>query len=149
MIPRGVIIGITVGVVAAAIFGVFALTINSQRQQLVFVEGHSLSIITEKMDFSLGENIQIKIINTGTTPLVFSDASYGLQIVGLDGRILYSPIAAQVISTLEPKEEQTFVWDQIKNDGEQVIEGRYKIVSTANYDEGKNIKKSITVNILK
>ena len=149
MIPRGVIIGITIGVVAAAIFGVFALTINSQRQQLVFVEGHSLSIITEKMDFNLGENIQIKIINTGTTPLVFSDASYGLQIVGLDGRILYSPIAAQVISTLEPKEEQTFVWDQIKNDGEQVIEGRYKIVSTANYDEGKNIKKSITVNILK
>jgi len=149
MIPRGVIIGITVGVVAAAIFGVFALTINSQRQQLVFVEGPSLSIITEKMDFSLGENIQIKIINTGTTPLVFSDASYGLQIVGLDGRILYSPIASQVISTLEPKEEQTFVWDQIKNDGEQVIEGRYKIVSTANYDEGKTIKKSITVNILK
>jgi hypothetical protein len=149
MIPRGVIIGITVGVVAAAIFGVFALTINSQRQQLVFVEGHSLSIITEKMDFSLGENIQIKIINTGTTPLVFSDTSYGLQIVGLDGRILYSPIAAQVISTLEPKEERTFVWDQIKNDGEKVIEGRYKIVSTANYDEGKTIKKSITVNILK
>ena len=149
MIPRGVIIGITVGVVAAAIFGIFALTINSQRQQLVFVEGHSLSIMTEKMDFSLGENIQIKIINTGTTPLVFSDASYGLQIVGLDGRILYSPIAAQVISTLEPKEEQTFVWDQTKNDGEKVIEGRYKIVSTANYDEGKTIKKSITVNILK
>ena len=149
MIPRGVIIGITIGVVAAVIFGIFALTINSQRQQLVFVEGHSLSIITEKMDFSLGENIQIKIINTGTTPLVFSDASYGLQIVGLDGRILYSPIAAQVISTLEPKEEQTFVWDQTKNDGEQVIEGRYKIVSTANYDEGKTIKKSITVNILK
>ena len=149
MIPRGVIIGITIGVVAAAIFGIFALTINSQRQQLVFVEGHSLSIITEKMDFSLGENIQIKIINTGTTPLVFSDASYGLQIVGLDGRILYSPIAAQVISTLEPKEERTFVWDQTKNDGGQVIEGRYKIVSTANYDEGKTIKKSITVNILK
>ena len=149
MIPRGVIIGITIGVVAAVIFGIFALTINSQRQQLVFVEGHSLSIMTEKMDFSLGENIQIKIINTGTTPLVFSDASYGLQIVGLDGRILYSPIAAQVISTLEPKEEQTFVWDQTRNDGEQVIEGRYKIISTANYDEGKTIKKSITINILK
>ncbi|MEX0657483.1 MAG: hypothetical protein WD154_08080 [Nitrosopumilaceae archaeon] len=97
----------------------------------------------------MGENIQIKIINTGTTPLVFSDASYGLQIVGLDGRTLYSPIAAQVVSALEPKEEQTFVWDQIKNDGEQVIEGRYKIVSTANYDEGKTIKKSITINILK
>ena len=81
MIPRGLIIGITIGVIAAAIFGIFALTINNQRQQLVFVEGPSLSIITEKTDFSLGENIQIKIINTGTTPLVFSDASYGLQIV--------------------------------------------------------------------
>ncbi|MGI0003144.1 MAG: hypothetical protein ACRD91_02855 [Nitrosopumilaceae archaeon] len=149
MVPKGLVIGITVGVIAATIFGVFALTINNQRQQLVFVEGHSLSIITEKMDFSLGENIQITIINTGTTPLVFPDASYGLQIVGLDGRMLYSPIAAQVVSTLEPREERTFVWDQIKNDGGQVIEGRYKIVSTANYDEGKTIKKSITINILK
>ena len=148
MIPRGLIIGITIGVIAAAIFGIFALIINNQRLQLVFVEGPSLSIITEKTDFSLGENIQIKIINTGTTPLVFSDASYGLQIVGLDGRILYSPFVAQVISTLEPKEEQTFVWNQIKNDGEQALEGRYKIISTANY-EGKIIKKSITINILK
>ena len=130
------------------LFRSFALTINNQRLQLVFVEGPSLSIITEKIDFSLGENIQIKIINTGTTPLVFSDASYGLQIVGLDGRILYSPLVAQVISTLEPKEEQTIVWNQIKNDGEQALEGRYKIISTTNY-EGKIIKKSITINILK
>jgi len=148
MVPKGLVIGITVGVVAATIFGALALTISSQRQQLVFVEGHSLSIITEKMDFSLGENIQITIINTGSKSLTFSDASYGLQVVGLDGRILYSPIAAQVVSILEPKEERTFVWDQIKNDGGQVIEGRYKIVSTASYD-GKSIKKSITVNILK
>jgi len=148
MVPRGLVIGITVGVIAATIFGVVALNISSQRQQLVFVEGPSLSIITEKMDFSLGEKIQITIINTGNTLLTFSDASYGLQVVGLDGRILYSPIAAQVISTLEPKEEQTFVWDQTKNDGEQVIEGRYKIVSNAS-SEGKTIKKSITVNIFK
>jgi len=148
MVPKGLVIGITVGVVAATIFGALALTISNQRQQLVFVEGASLSIITEKMDFSLGENIQITIINTGSKSLTFSDASYGLQVVGLDGRILYSPIAAQVVSILEPKEERTFVWDQIKNDGGQVIEGRYKIVSTASYD-GKSIKKSITVNILK
>jgi len=149
MIPRGILIGIAVGVAAAAIFGVLALTINNQKQQLVFVEGPSLSIITEKIDFILGENIPITIINTGTTSLVFSDTSYGLQIVGLDGRILYSPTAAQVVSTLEPKEEHTFVWDQIKNDGGQVIEGRYKIVSTANYEDGKTITKSVTINILK
>ncbi|HXV51576.1 MAG TPA: hypothetical protein VD689_05555 [Nitrosopumilaceae archaeon] len=148
MVPKGLVIGITVGVVAATIFGALALTISSQRQQLVFVEGPSLSIITEKMDFSLGENIQITIINTGSKPLTFSDASYGLQVVGLDGRILYSPIAAQVVSILEPKEERTFVWDQIKNDGGQVIEGRYKIISSANYED-KTIKKSITINILK
>jgi hypothetical protein len=148
MIPRGLIIGITVGVMAATIFGIFALAISNQRQQLDFVEGPSLSIITEKMDFSLDEDIKITIINTGSRPLVFSDASYGLQVVGLDGRVLYSPIAAQVVSTLEPKEERTFVWDQTKDDGEQIIEGRYKIVSSTDY-EGKTIKKSITVNILK
>ena len=81
-------------------------------------------------------------------PLTFSDASYGLRITGLDGIEMYSQIAAQVISVLEPKEEITFVWDQIKNDNEEALEGTYKIISSAEYDN-KTVKKSITINIQK
>ena len=148
MIPRGLILGIIVGVVAGAILGIFFVDLKNPNE-LNFVEGTSLTILTEKTDFEKGEKIQIKIINSGTVPISFSDASYGLIIRGLDGTILYSPISAQVISILEPKEEKIFEWDQIKNDGDLVLHGTYKITSSGLTIGEKTVKKSITINIFK
>lgn len=148
MIPRGLIFAIGVGVLAGAIFGIVFVT-QKNTIQLEFVEGPSISIVTEKLDFQRGENIEIKIINSGTVPLIFSDSSYGLKITGLDGRILYDPVSIQVISTLEPKEEKSFVWDQIKNDGDAILYGTYKISSEGIDDSKNKIKKSITITILK
>ena len=147
MFPRGLIIAVVIGIIAGAIVGVFLVT-QKNGEQLEFVQGPSLSIVTEKIDFERGEQISIKIINSGTAPLTFSDASYGIKITGLDGRVLFSPVSAQVISTLEPNEEISFVWDQIKNDGDQAVAGTYKIISNA-LDGEKKIKKSITINIHK
>jgi hypothetical protein len=146
MVPRGLILAVIIGMIAGAIVGVFLVT-QKNEEQLQFIEGHSLSIVTEKIDFEVGEEIKIKIINSGTQPLIFSDASYGLTITGLDGRVLYSPAATQVISILEPKEEKILVWDQNKNDGEPATVGTYKITSHT-IDE-QNVKKSITINIHK
>ena len=112
MLPRSLIIAILIGVLAGGIFGAFFINLQDFNH-LEFVDGPSLSIITLKTDYELGEEIEIRIINSGTQVLTFSDASYGLKITGLDGRELYSPISAQVISKLEPKQEMTFVWDQI------------------------------------
>jgi len=148
MIPLGLIIGIIVGVAAGGIFGVLTIAIDDD-EQLKFVIGPSLSIVTEKTDFKLGEEISIKVINSGTVPLNFSDASYGLKIINLDGWNIYSPISAQVISTLEPTQEVSFVWDQIKNNGEPLLEGLYKIETETKDDRGKTVKKTITINILK
>ena len=148
MIPRGLVIAISIGVVAGAIFGVFFMKFD-KGNELSFVDGNSLSIITEKTDFKKGETIEIKIINSGTIPISFSDASYGLEIKGLDGRVLYSPVASQVVSTLNPNDQVAFKWDQIKNDGNPALEGTYKI-SSAGFTIGeKTIKKSITIHILK
>ena len=147
MIPLGLIIGIIVGVTAGAIFGVFTISIDDE--QLKFVLGPSLSIVTEKTDFKIGEEISIKVINSGTVPLSFSDASFGLKIINLDGWNIYSPISAQVTSTLEPTQEVSFVWDQIKNNGEPLLEGLYKIETETKDDQGKTVKKTITINILK
>ena len=147
MFPRGLILAVVIGIIAGAIVGVFLIS-QKNGEQLEFVEGPSISIVTEKTDFEQGEKISIKIINSGTTPLIFSDASYGLKITGLDGRVLFSPASAQVISTLEPKEEISFVWDQIKNDDDQAAAGTYKIISNG-LDGEKTIKKSITINIYK
>ena len=136
----------SVGVVAGAILGVIFVDFKNPNE-LNFLQGPSLSILTEKTDFKKGETITIRIINSGSVPLTFSDASYGLKISGLDGTLLYSPISAQVISVLEPKEEKSFEWDQIKNDGDSMLEGTYKISSRGMDNLEKTIKKSITINI--
>jgi hypothetical protein len=149
LIPKGAIICIVLGVVGSGIVGVFFVSVVNHAPTLVYVEGSSLSVITEKTNFLLGETVVIRIVNSGTTPLTFSDTSYGLKIKQLDGIVLYTPASAQVISVLQPKEEKKFVWDETKTDGTKVIEGRYKIVSKTDSISGKVIEKSITINIVK
>ena len=147
-VPRGLIIAILVGMLAGLILGFFVIA-QSNYEQLVFQEGYSISIVTEKIDFELGETVSIKIVNSGTMPLTFSDSSYGLKITGLDGILYYTPIAAQVISTLEPMDEKMFVWDQKKMDGSDSLEGRYKIIVEGFDHENNKVKKSIVINLLK
>ena len=147
-VPRGLIIAILVGMLAGLVLGFFVIT-QFNHEQLVFQEGYSISIVTEKIDFELGETVSIKIVNSGTMPLTFSDSSYGLKITGLDGILYYTPIAAQVISTLEPMDEKIFVWDQKKMDGSASLEGRYKIIVEGFDHENNKVKKSIVINLLK
>jgi len=147
-VPRGLVIAILIGMLAGLIFGVFE-NFQYNHEQLVFQEGPSISIVTEKIDFELGEQIHIKIVNSGTIPLTFPDASYGLKVTGLDGVLFYTPMAAQVISTLEPKEEKTFVWNQKRIDGSDSLEGIYKIVVEGFDHENNKVKKSIVINLLK
>jgi hypothetical protein len=79
-----------IGVVAGLLFGLYLIDVKNT-SQLVFVDGPSISIVTEKFDFKKGEEIKIRIINSGTVPLTFSDSSYGLRITGLSGMLMYSP----------------------------------------------------------
>jgi len=147
-VPRGLVIAILIGMLAGLTLGFFVYY-QSNHEQLVFQEGPSISILTEKIDFELGEHIYIKIVNSGTISLTFSDASYGLKVTGLDGVLYYTPMAAQVISTLEPKEEKTFVWNQNRMDGSDSLEGIYKIVVEGFDHENNKVKKSIVINLLK
>ena len=147
-VPRGLLIAILIGMVSGLVVGVFE-NFQYNHEQLVFQEGYSISIVTEKIDFELGEQIHIKIVNSGTIPLTFPDASYGLKVTGLDGVLFYTPMAAQVISTLEPKEEKTFVWNQKRMDGSDLLEGFYKIVVEGFDHENNKVKKSIVINLLK
>lgn len=137
-----------VGVLAGFVFG-FYLHDLKNTNQLVFVDGSSISIVTEKSDFKKGEEIKITVVNSGTTPLIFSDTSYGLKISGLFGIMMYSPPTFQVITTLKPREEIVFTWDQMKNDNTPVLEGLYKISSDGIDSMGNKVEKSITINIWK
>lgn len=149
MIPKGATICFVIGVVGAGVLGTYLSEISNQIPTLVYKNGPSLTIIPEKINYHLGEPVHIRIINSGTVPLSFSDSSYGLRILGLDGTIIYSPVSAQVISNLNPKEEKMFVWDQTKTDGSKIFEGRYKIVSSTSLDASNLLKGSVTINIMK
>jgi len=148
LLAKSLVIFIGVGVLAGFTFGFYLLDMKNTNQ-LVFVDGSSLSIVTEKSDFKKGEKIKIIIINSGTIPLTFSDTSYGLKISGLFGIMMYSPPASQIITTLKPSEEIEFIWDQMKNDNAPVLEGLYKISSNGIDSMGNNVEKSITINIWK
>ena len=140
-----------VGVIAGLVFGLYLLDVKNTNQ-LVFVEGPSLSIVTEKFDFKRGEEITISVINSGTIPLTFSDSSYGMRITGLSGMLMYSPESENSDSKnylLQPKEKIEFMWDQIKNDGDPVIEGLYKIHFKGFDPDANKIEKSTTITIWK
>ncbi len=132
----------------AGMLGLYLSEISNQLPILVYQNGPSLTVIPQKINYHLGEPVHIRIINSGTTPLTFSDSSYGLRILALDGTIIYSPVSAQVISTLNPKEEKTFDWNQTKTDGTKIFEGRYQIISSTYPFVGNVLTKSFTINIV-
>jgi len=148
LLAKSLIVFVGIGIIAGFVFGIYLIDFKNTTQ-LVFVEGSSVSVVTEKFDFKQDELIQIKIVNSGTTELTFSDSSYGLKITGLSGILMYSPISNSVMSTLDPGDDIIFSWDQIKNDGDAVLEGVYKISVKGMDVEGNNVEKSTTVTIWK
>jgi len=149
---KTLIIFTAVGLIVGLVFGLYLIDVKNTNQ-LVFVDGPSISIVTEKFDFKKGEEIKILIINSGTVPLTFTDSTYGLRITGLSGMLMYSPDNFQESNlesySLAPKEEVEFVWDQIKNDGDSTLEGLYKISSKGFNPDDKKVEKSTTITIWK
>lgn len=150
MLAKSLVLFIGIGVVAGLGFGVYLIDFKNT-SQLVFVEGSSVSIVTEKSDFKKGEAVLVRIINSGTVPLSFPDSSYGLRITGLSGILMFSPAVSENhgTSNLEPGDEVSFSWNQIKNDGDTSLEGLYKISVKGIDDQGNNVEKSITITIWK
>ena len=148
MLAKSLIIFVGIGVFAGLGYGIFLMDVKNT-SQLIYVEGSSLSIVTEKFDFKKGEDIQIRIVNSGTTQLNFTDTSYGLRITGLSGILMYSPSSAPSVSILDPGQEVIFLWDQKKNDGDGALEGLYKISVKGTDPQGMSIEKSTTVTIWK
>ena len=148
LLAKSLVLFIGIGVIAGLGFGIYLMDVKNT-SQLVFVDGPSVSVVTEKSDFKKGEEITVRVVNSGTVPLTFSDASYGLRITGLSGILMYSPVSAQVVSHLDPGDEVEFSWNQIKNDGDTALEGLYKISVKGTDDMGKSVEKSTTITIWK
>ncbi len=148
MLAKSLVIFIGIGLISGLAIGVYLIDVKNT-SQLVFVDGLSVSIVTEKFDFKRGEEIKIQIVNSGTVPLIFPDVSSGLKITGLFGILIYSPTAPQVLSPLEPGDEMVLFWDQVKNDGDLALEGLYKISVMGTDKLGNQVEKSTIVTIWK
>lgn len=148
MFVKSLVIFVVVGIAAGLAFGIYLIDIR-HAGQLVFVEGPSLSVVTEKSDFKKGEQVKIRIVNSGTVPLKFADESYGLHITGLSGVLMYAPQGLDMELYLDPRQEVEFVWSQIKNDGSQALEGLYKIHSRGQDPQGEKVERSTTITIWK
>ena len=64
----------------------------------------------------------------------------------MDGIVVFRPLSSQVVSTLNSHDEVEFSWNQLKNNGEQILEGSYKIMSVG-FDDNKNIMTFSLVTI--
>ncbi|MGY5150086.1 MAG: hypothetical protein ACW9W3_08470 [Candidatus Nitrosopumilus sp. bin_68KS] len=148
MLAKSLVIFIAIGVVSGFAYGVYLMDVKTTHQ-LEYVDGPSISLVTEKFDFKKGEEIKVRIVNSGTTPIIFSDTSYGLRITGLSGILMYTPVSLQVVSNLAPGDEIELFWDQIKNDGDTALEGLYKISAKGLDEKGNPVEKSTTVTIWK
>jgi hypothetical protein len=145
MIPKGLFIAVVVGVSAGLALGLY-LEKTHNDNTIQFVEGPSLTIITEKSNYALAEPVKIEIINTGTVDAIFSSAEPSLRVRALDGTEFYSTYSDG--AKLAPQEKLTITWNQQKNDNSNVLEGRYVIESFA-FDRNTKIGDSVTVNILR
>lgn len=156
-------------------FGVYLYDLKNPNE-LVFIDGPSLSILTDKTVYKQGDDtVQIRIVNTGTVPLVFSDASFGFKITGLAGFVIYGAsdnssdsitagtihstdildtdtqnaldaATGNAVQTLEPGQQVTFTWDLLKTDKTPVLAGVYKLHTfTA---DSTPITASITVTVV-
>ena len=143
------VIFVGIGILSGLLFGIYLIDVKNT-SQLVYVEGPGISIVTEKTDFKRGEEIKIRIVNSGTVPLTY-DASFGLRVTGLSGILMYTPSfsAEKIVSKLEPNTEINISWDQINNDGDPALEGLYKITAIATDDQGQKVERSTTVTIWK
>ena len=54
MLPKGLILALSLGIIAGPILGIILFDMGIE-EQLVYVDGTSLSIVTEKINFKLGE----------------------------------------------------------------------------------------------
>lgn len=147
MLPKSLVIAILSGVAASSALGAYFMKLDAEQYEVQFVDGPSVSVMVEKRDHKLGEMIRIMLINSGTIPIEFSEGPPSLQIRALDGTVFLSTTFD--LKGLSPREQYAFEWNQQKDDGSRVLEGRYVIAVSA-YDENKQrLDDRLTVNIHK
>jgi len=148
MVPNSLKIALVAGMAGGILAAVVLADVRANRG-VEFVDGPSLTVLTDSADYRKGDTVNIRIINSGSVPIGFSDPTYGLKITGLAGMPIFSGWSndLEVPSAIEPGEEHNLTWGQTNNEGEQVFDGVYKI-SVHGFDPGENkVGHTTTINV--
>ena len=84
-----------------------------------------LIMTTDQNIYSPGETVNITMTNTGEEPLTFPNSALGLMIRNLATNESYPIYSAQVITTLNPNESSSVIWDPVASNGNPVPPGDY------------------------
>lgn len=85
----------------------------------------ALIVTSDRTVYSPGEIVNITISNTGQIPLTFPNSALGIDIRNLQTNETYPIFSAQVITTLNPNDSRSVIWDQTGSNGTQVPLGDY------------------------
>lgn len=105
-----------------------------------------LIMTTDQNIYSPGETVNITMTNTGEEPLTFPNSALGIMIRNLATNESYSIYSAQVITTLNPNESSSVIWDPIASNGNPVPLGDY-IASVGSGSSTTNVIFSIVKQI--
>ena len=118
--------------------------VGEQRQ--IFQNGTSLIMTTDQTIYSPGETVNFTMTNTGEEPLTFPNSALGLMIRNLATNESYPIYSAQVITTLNPNESSSVIWDTVASNGNLVPLGDY-IASVMSGSSTTNVIFSIVKQI--
>ncbi|MCS7385311.1 MAG: hypothetical protein NDF55_01030 [archaeon GB-1867-005] len=89
-------------------------------------ELNELKLWTDKNEYNIGEKVVIILENRGNATIYLPNSAPWI-IMDDDGKIIYAPIAIQVITPVKPKSAKYWSWDQIDNKGKQIKPGTYTV----------------------
>jgi hypothetical protein len=101
---------------------------------------------TDQTIYSPGETVNFTMTNTGEEPLTFPNSALGLMIRNLATNESYPIYSAQVITTLNPNESSSVIWDTVASNGNPVLPGDY-IASVRSGSSTTNVIFSIVKQI--
>jgi hypothetical protein len=103
----------------------------------------TLIMTTDKTIYSPGETVNFTMTNTGEEQLTFPNSALGLMIRNLATNESYPIYSAQVITTLNPNESSSVIWDTVASNGNPVPPGDY-IASLSSESSPTNVIFSIS-----
>jgi hypothetical protein len=115
-------------------------------QGQILQNGTSLIMTTDQTIYSPGETVNFTMTNTGEEPLTFPNSALGLMITNLATNESYPIYSAQVITTLNPNESSSVIWDIVASNGNPVLPGDY-IASVRSGSSTTNVIFSIVKQI--